>query len=654
MVNAALALFAAVAVNAVEGEAPSLLPEGREFSLVWHDEFNGDSLDTSKWMFRTNFWGRRFEAFAAPEQNALEIKGGMAHLKLIKRADGEYASPQLQTGELMWDYPPLENPKTFWSVPPRSKPKFEHRYGYYECRCRLQQCEGWWSAFWMQSITQGACLEPERAGIEHDIMESFEPGVILPACFHMNGCGAEYVGFHAPRMPKKGSWQSRVDAVSMKLDKTLFHVFGLLWEEDGYTVFVDGVQRGEKVGREGKERVSHVPEFLLVSTEPKWYRKDRMTGKAVPELEAAWKAGDEFIVDYVRVYDIVDRKRLCVAGSLAGSHDLQALKVLDCDPESGAARVVQEVNGMQGTTYCKFSSDGRTLYSAISRMRGGKNRGMLVSFKVENGRIGEMKHLVQLPCEVPCHVELSADGRYLAFAAYSSATCGTFDLRSGALRSAVLPDVGMGPVADRQKKAYAHCAFFTPDQKKLGIVNLGCDRIHFFDPEDMVEDEKATIVFDPGDGPRHVVWSADRRFLYVVNELGNSVTMFSYELGRFVRRGKWSTIPEGFNGFSKASAIKLTADGSRLLASNRGHDSIAVFAVNPESGLLSLLNIAPLEGKFPRDFEFMPGEKFVVVGHKMSDEIRVYAFDREKGALSPVGDAIPSYRPLYFKFMPSW
>ena len=105
---------------------------------------------------------------------------------------------------------------------------------------------------------------------------------------------------------------------------------------------------------------------------------------------------------------------------------------------------------------------------------------------------------------------------------------------------------------------------------------------------------------------------------------------------------------------TKAAAIKLTADGKILMASNRGHDSIAFFAVN-EDGTLVQKNVAKLTGKFPRDFELMPGEKFMVVGHKMSNEIQVYeiqvyAFDREKCELKAVGAPIPCWRPLCFKF----
>ena len=193
----------------------------------------------------------------------------------------------------------------------------------------------------------------------------------------------------------------------------------------------------------------------------------------------------------------------------------------------------------------------------------------------------------------------------------------------------------------------------------MGVVDLGCDRIRFFNPETMATAPVADIKFDAGDGPRHAVLSRDGKFLFVLAELGSCVYSFATpkplnrltaEPHAFSRLGKWSMLPEGTDlRTSKAAAIKLTADGKILMASNRGHDSIAFYAVG-EDGKLTLKNIAKLTGKFPRDFELMPGEKFMVVGHKMSDEIQVYRFDRAACTLEPVGDAIPCWRPLCFKF----
>ena len=286
----------------VEGRAPSLLPDGYKFKLVWNDEFDGDSLDGSKWSYRTNFWGRRAHWFAAPEDDAVEVKDGLCRLKLVKKPDGRFVSPQLQTGELVWDIPHERNPEGFWPLPKREPPKFTHRYGYYECRCRLQKMPGWWSAFWMQTPMQGCTLDPRYSGIEHDIMESFDPGEVIVAAFHMNGGGQDYRNFHIPAAyddPPKFEGK-----LNLEVDTGTFHTYGLLWEPEGYSVYVDGRLRGRN-----DAAVSHVPEFILISTEAKWFRKNRMTGGGVSELAAAADAGDCFTVDYVRVYDIDGKER---------------------------------------------------------------------------------------------------------------------------------------------------------------------------------------------------------------------------------------------------------------------------------------------------------------------------------------------------------
>ncbi len=211
----------------------------------------------------------------------------------------------------------------------------------------------------------------------------------------------------------------------------------------------------------------------------------------------------------------------------------------------------------------------------------------------------------------------------------------------------------MGPREDRQQKAYAHCTFYTPDGKVMGVIDLGCDRIHFVDPKTLAN-VLPPLVSDPGDGPRHALFSSDGKFLFVVNELSSSVTSYAFSSAsapHFRRLGKWTMVPAGTDPRStKAAAIKLTADGKILMASNRGLDSIAFFAVNPD-GTLAPRGRAALRGRFPRDFELMPGEKFMVVGHKMSNEIQIYAFNRMELTLTPVGDPIPCWRPLCFKFL---
>ena len=354
----------------------------------------------------------------------------------------------------------------------------------------------------------------------------------------------------------------------------------------------------------------------------------------------------------------------CFVGCNTGSPDGEALHVLECDTETGAAKIVQSVKGVTGTTYFQIDDEGKYLYSVVSEPRDGRKRGAAVRFPIDGWRLGAMERIADLPCEAPCHVALTPDGKRVAFAAYTSATCGTVGIDGTGLQTFTYPDDEMGPNKKRQKKAYAHQVFFTqPDAlrpAKMGVVDLGCDRIWFFNPETMQRYKSLSIKADAGDGPRHAIFmprSLDK-CLYVVNELGSSVSLYAFDGATFSKFGKWSMLPEGHDRWeadgetlnTKAAAIKLTADRKILMASNRGYDSIAFYEVGL-GGKLTLKNIAKLRGKFPRDFELMPGEKFMAVGHKMSNEIQVYRFDRAACALEPVGEPIPCWRPLCFKFL---
>ncbi len=338
----------------------------------------------------------------------------------------------------------------------------------------------------------------------------------------------------------------------------------------------------------------------------------------------------------------------CYVGCGAGSDDLQALHVLECDTESGAARIVQSVKGPQGSTYLALDAARRYLYT----MNREDKLSALVRYPFEGWRLGKAERLAKIPCEAPCHISLTPDESRVAFAAYSSATAGTCPIAGGASTVFVFPDDAMGPNPKRQQKAYAHCTFYTPDGKWLGIVDLGCDRIWFFDPVTMARNESLVASFDPGDGPRHAIWSKDNRFLFVLNELGSSITTFAYDGRSLAKVGKWTMLPPGVpQDASKASAIKLTADGKLLMGSNRGYDSIAFFDVDAATGCLALRNIAKVPGSFPRDFELMPGERFMVVGHERSNNIQICRFDRAVCTLEPVGEPIAACKPICFKFL---
>jgi len=268
----------------VEGHEASFLPEG-EWKMVWNDEFDGTVLDRSRWDYRLSMMGRRHPAWT---DRGVTLDGQSNAVFSLLLEEGRPVSSQLQTGYNFMDEPVV--PTKFghdhlqWNIGKLKRDLYTHTFGYYECRCKLQQHpEGWWSAFWIQSPVIGASLDPAETGSELDVMECFDYGEVHHHNVFTGGYGLD---------------SKRASVGGLKgLDQTVFHRFGLLWDETGYTFYVDGKEDGH-IG----EYVSKRPEFLLISTEVKGYRYEDHQ----PVKEAFDLAGkDFFTVDYVRVFDPV-------------------------------------------------------------------------------------------------------------------------------------------------------------------------------------------------------------------------------------------------------------------------------------------------------------------------------------------------------------
>ncbi len=281
----------------VEGEAPSLLPPGKNWRLVWHDEFNGSEIDRTKWMCRESFWGSDFPAFAHDFEGVEMTGRGTVRLHLVRKGD-DFCSPHLQTGSLTYDIP--KDASGFWPFGAKREPLFMHRYGYYEIRCRQPKCTGWHSAFWLQAPGIGAHPAPEVSGVEVDIMENYfqhDKGKIVGGTI-WNGYGKEVRGTQNMWDYEEGpdGWCH----------------YGVDWSPDGYTFFANGRRIGKP-----ESAVSHVEQFILVSTEPWGYRECgndgglskamRTWGKPDPRLFNV-VLPDYFEVDFVRVYDAVSRQ----------------------------------------------------------------------------------------------------------------------------------------------------------------------------------------------------------------------------------------------------------------------------------------------------------------------------------------------------------
>lgn len=337
----------------------------------------------------------------------------------------------------------------------------------------------------------------------------------------------------------------------------------------------------------------------------------------------------------------------------------EGIRIIEADADTGRFRQLRVLN-VPNAIYMAINRAKTRLYTAMSDDKFGPKgkSGGLAAYAIKGDDLVKINAL-GTGLTTPCHVSLSPDEKALVYAEYGNATAGYVDLSDdGALKGPAVQVAltgATGPSKPRQDKPHAHCAIVSPDSKNLCVVDLGLDQVKVFDWANraggLKELPSRTIHTTPaGAGPRHILFHPNGKLAFVIFELENYVTSYRYDGESFRPVHQLSLVPPGFSEFSKAAAIKISEDGRQLFCSNRGHDSIAVFAVDPETGAMTLLNIMKLGGAFPRDFEFMPGGRFLLAGLKMSGILRSYAYNSTKCTLEPIMDMPGLYRPLFMKF----
>lgn len=283
-----------------------------------------------------------------------------------------------------------------------------------------------------------------------------------------------------------------------------------------------------------------------------------------------------------------------------------------------------------------------------------ESNGCAVCYRLDEA-VPHVVSRTRLQVPVPCYCALSSDERQLAWVDYRTAEFGISMLNpDGSFLESVcthrLRNIGSGPCSPRQDSAHAHCAEFSADNL-LYVTDLGTDEILCA----TVSNGKLRLLPEQrlecraGSGPRHILFHPSKPLVFLICELDNTVVAYRrVGTDRLAGIGRWSTLPAEFTGTSKCAALRINSDGTLLFASNRGHDSIAVFPIQ-QDGSLGTPTLSMLNGSFPRDFELLPGGKFIVAGHKKSNEIQMYAFDPATRILSAVHRPFPVHRPLVFK-----
>jgi 6-phosphogluconolactonase len=357
-------------------------------------------------------------------------------------------------------------------------------------------------------------------------------------------------------------------------------------------------------------------------------------------------AGNEFLV-YVGSYNTAKRK---------GIHAFRF--------DAATGRLISMGLGTEAVnpTFVTASADGRFLYATkeVARHQG-KNSGSVKAFAIDR-RTGKLRFLNEVASggTIPCYVRLDNRGRYAMVANYGSGSVTVIEVRrDGRLGKMTAFDqyAGSSVNPQRQEGPHAHSINVSPDNRFAIAADLGLDKVFVYRFEQktgaLAPNTPPYATVNAGSGPRHIAFARNGRFVYVIGEMKSNITVFAYDARRGTLRKLQtvSTLPKGYKGQSDCAEVAVSPSGKFVYGSNRGHDSIAVFAADPKKGTLTAVERAPSGGKTPRHFAIDPTGSYLLVANQESDCVSVFAVDRKTGRLTPSGETATVSSPACVRFV---
>jgi 6-phosphogluconolactonase len=331
-------------------------------------------------------------------------------------------------------------------------------------------------------------------------------------------------------------------------------------------------------------------------------------------------------------------------------------------PETGAMTFIGLAAPTVSPSFLALHPNGRYLYAVNESRRysGRANSGSVTAFVIDpaTGMLTPRNTVASLGAD-PCHLVVDHSGRWLIVANYSGGSLAVFPIQEdgslGEASQVVQHQGSSGVDPARQEGPHVHSVNFSDDNRFLYSSDLGLDTVftYAFDAASGKLTEHAAAKTEPGAGPRHIAFSPDRHFGYGISELTSTITVYRHDAGKgTLEAGQTvSTLPSDYKGPKSGAEVALDPSGHFLYASNRGHDSIAIFHIDPVAGHVVPAGHVPTGGKSPRYFTLDPTGAHLIVANQDSSNLVVFDVDRTTGALTLRGDSISIPDPVCIVFV---
>ncbi len=332
----------------------------------------------------------------------------------------------------------------------------------------------------------------------------------------------------------------------------------------------------------------------------------------------------------------------------------------ELDPATGALTPAGAPTETVNPSFLAIHPSRRFLYAVNETGETATDPSGGVSAYAIDPSTGALTFLNRQPSEgaAPCHVSVDAAGRHAFVANYAGGTVAVLpigpDGRLGPA-SAVARHEGHG-VKPEQKEPHPHSVNLDAANRFAFVADLGIDRVvaYRFDGKGrLARHDSGSVAVAPGAGPRHFAFHPDGRRAYVIDELDSTITRLDYDAsaGALKVAQTISTLPAGYDGKNSTAEVAVHPNGRLLFGSNRGHDSIAIFTIDPATGALTAAGHQPTGGKSPRHFAIDPTGTYLLAANQVSDTIVVFRIDPSSGRLTPVGEPVRAPRPVCLRMM---
>jgi 6-phosphogluconolactonase len=341
-----------------------------------------------------------------------------------------------------------------------------------------------------------------------------------------------------------------------------------------------------------------------------------------------------------------------IVGTYTKSCESKGIYVYEFNAQTGDFKLKNNTENILNPSYLTVSNDNKFVYSVSENDK--KSSVSAFKFNTKSGKLDFINY--QNPNgQNPCYI--INDDKNVITANYSSGNISVLGKKNdGSIGDVkqIVQHTGKSINTKRQEAPHAHMVYFSPDKKYVLANDLGTDKVYLYQYNSNAANEvlvlKNEVALKPGSGPRHLIFSKNGKYVYVLQELDGTITSFSYANGTLTKVSETTVVASDFKGDIGAADIHISPDGKFLYATNRGTaNDISTFKIS-KNGKLEFVQRTSTLGKGPRNFNIDPTGNYLLVGHQYSNDIVIFKRDKKSGLLTNTGKKIDLCSPVCLIF----